>query len=194
MFCRREVCHWWLWRLSRWVIIVTSIVALNNSFSYLTLIYFLEPARPLHRRTRSIHPPRSAIWRSSRTTEETDRRESSESGNRSKHEEGRLGTRKRENYGVDRAWPGEHRRSIESESVCTVLVRYSMCSRSYFLLTLHDNAFSMWYELRVVLHNRENTLLTQAVRDLVREEVTYAETSVSQWSTLSEALESMPFE
>ena len=52
----------------------------------------------------------------------------------------------------------------------------------------------MWHELRVVLHNRENTLLTQAVRDLVREEVAFAETATNQWTTLGEQIENMPYE
>ena len=30
--------------------------------------------------------------------------------------------------------------------------------------------YRMWHELRVVLHNRENTLITQAVREFAREE------------------------
>ena len=53
---------------------------------------------------------------------------------------------------------------------------------------------SMWHELRVVMHNRENTLLTQAVREVVREEVAFAETAAHQWTTLSEQIEDMPYE
>ena len=52
----------------------------------------------------------------------------------------------------------------------------------------------MWHELHVVMHNRENTLLTQAVREVVREEVAFAETAAHQWTTLSEQIEDMPYE
>ena len=53
---------------------------------------------------------------------------------------------------------------------------------------------SMWHELRVVLHNRENTLLTQIVRDFARDESAFAEVVSSTWSSLAEAVENMPYE
>lgn len=53
---------------------------------------------------------------------------------------------------------------------------------------------SMWHELRVVLHNRENALLTQAVKKFAREEHEYAENVANNWESLSEAVEGMPFE
>ena len=53
---------------------------------------------------------------------------------------------------------------------------------------------SMWHELRVILHNRENTLLTQAVKSFAREEHEYAENVANNWESLSEAVENMPFE
>ncbi|KAI0073526.1 hypothetical protein K474DRAFT_1649455 [Panus rudis PR-1116 ss-1] len=53
---------------------------------------------------------------------------------------------------------------------------------------------SMWHELRVVLHNRENTLLTQAVKTFAKEESAYSETVASNWASLVEAVENMPFE
>ncbi|KAF8966276.1 hypothetical protein BDZ97DRAFT_1808557 [Flammula alnicola] len=52
----------------------------------------------------------------------------------------------------------------------------------------------MWHELRVVLHNRENALLTQAVKNFAREEHEYAENVANNWESLSEAVEGMPFE
>jgi sorting nexin-8 len=52
----------------------------------------------------------------------------------------------------------------------------------------------MWHELRVVLHNRENSLLTQAVQTFTREEQDFAENVVSNWVSLGEAVEAMPFE
>ncbi|PPQ91882.1 hypothetical protein CVT25_000757 [Psilocybe cyanescens] len=52
----------------------------------------------------------------------------------------------------------------------------------------------MWHELRVVLHNRENALLTQAVKEFAREEHEYAENVANNWESLSEAVEGMPFE
>ncbi|KAI0050962.1 hypothetical protein FA95DRAFT_1630968 [Auriscalpium vulgare] len=50
----------------------------------------------------------------------------------------------------------------------------------------------MWHELRVVLHNRENTLLTQMVQTFAREEHDYAEGVASNWASLVEAVETMP--
>ncbi|KAF4611281.1 hypothetical protein D9613_007057 [Agrocybe pediades] len=52
----------------------------------------------------------------------------------------------------------------------------------------------MWHELRVVLHNRENALLTQAVKNYAREEHEYAENVANNWESLTEAVEDMPFE
>ncbi|EJF64114.1 hypothetical protein DICSQDRAFT_81120 [Dichomitus squalens LYAD-421 SS1] len=52
----------------------------------------------------------------------------------------------------------------------------------------------MWHELRVVLHNRENTLLTQAVRSFAREEHDFSEGAVSTWASLLAAVETMPLE
>lgn len=52
----------------------------------------------------------------------------------------------------------------------------------------------MWHELRVVLHNRENALLTQLVQKFSREEQEFAENVVSNWVSLGEAVEGMPFE
>ena len=52
----------------------------------------------------------------------------------------------------------------------------------------------MWHELRVVLHNRENTLVTQAVKNLAREESLYTENVAANWASLVEGIEGMPFE
>ncbi|KZT18651.1 hypothetical protein NEOLEDRAFT_1103309 [Neolentinus lepideus HHB14362 ss-1] len=52
----------------------------------------------------------------------------------------------------------------------------------------------MWHELRVVLHNRENTLLTQTVRSFAVEETSYSENVASNWALLAEAVENMPYE
>lgn len=63
-------------------------------------------------------------------------------------------------------------------------------------LVLHplNNPLSLWHELRVVLHNRENALLSEAVKDLARYEHEYAENVANNWESLSDAVESMPFE
>lgn len=53
---------------------------------------------------------------------------------------------------------------------------------------------SMWHELRVVLHNRENTLLTQLVQAFAREERDYAENVAANWASLMQGVESMPLE
>ena len=55
-------------------------------------------------------------------------------------------------------------------------------------------SFSMWHELRVVLHNRENTLLTEAAKTFAREERDFAEGVTVNWGRLVEALEPMPYE
>lgn len=52
----------------------------------------------------------------------------------------------------------------------------------------------MWHELRVVLHNRENTLLTQTAQKFTREEQAFAESVVDNWASLGDAVEEMPFE
>jgi sorting nexin-8 len=52
----------------------------------------------------------------------------------------------------------------------------------------------MWHELRVVLHNRENTLLTQTVQKFAYEEQAFAESVANNWVSLGEAVEGMPFE
>ena len=53
---------------------------------------------------------------------------------------------------------------------------------------------SMWHELRVVLHNRENTLLTQLVQSFAREERDYADAVAANWASLVQGVENMPFE
>ncbi|KAK7687879.1 hypothetical protein QCA50_009098 [Cerrena zonata] len=53
---------------------------------------------------------------------------------------------------------------------------------------------SMWHELRVVLHNRENALIAQTVKNLAREESSYSEGVAANWASLVDAVEGMPFE
>ena len=53
---------------------------------------------------------------------------------------------------------------------------------------------SLWHELRVVLHNRENTLLTQLVQSFASEEQDYAEAVAANWVSLVQGVEGMPFE
>ncbi|KAH9941503.1 hypothetical protein B0H21DRAFT_869618 [Amylocystis lapponica] len=52
----------------------------------------------------------------------------------------------------------------------------------------------MWHELRVVLHNRENALVTQTIQAVSREEHDFTEGVANNWASLREAVESMPFE
>ncbi|KAJ3934258.1 MAG: hypothetical protein NXY57DRAFT_994997 [Lentinula lateritia] len=52
----------------------------------------------------------------------------------------------------------------------------------------------LWHELRVILHNRENTLLTVMTQSFAHEEQEYAEAILNNWSSLTEAVEGMPFE
>ncbi len=53
---------------------------------------------------------------------------------------------------------------------------------------------SMWHELRAVLHNRENTLVTVLVQNFAREEQEFAESVLGNWVSLGEGVEGMPFE
>ena len=52
----------------------------------------------------------------------------------------------------------------------------------------------MWHELRVVLHNRENALLTQAVQAFAGEEQHFAEGVAANWASLRDSVDPMPFE
>lgn len=52
----------------------------------------------------------------------------------------------------------------------------------------------MWHELRVVLHNRENTLISLTVQNFAREEQDFSESVLNNWMSLGEAVETMPFE
>ena len=52
----------------------------------------------------------------------------------------------------------------------------------------------MWHELRVVLHNRENTLITIAIQTFAREETAYAGTICQNWSAMVDDVENMPLE
>ncbi len=53
---------------------------------------------------------------------------------------------------------------------------------------------SLWHELRVILHNRENTLLTQAIQGFARKEHEYSENVENNWESLVDDVEEMPFE
>jgi sorting nexin-8 len=52
----------------------------------------------------------------------------------------------------------------------------------------------MWHELRVVLHNRENALVSKAIREFSREEASYSERVAQNWVALAENVDSMPLE
>jgi sorting nexin-8 len=50
----------------------------------------------------------------------------------------------------------------------------------------------MWHELRVVLHNREHTLLVLAVQAFARDERIFAQAVTNNWDSLEAAVEGMP--
>lgn len=52
----------------------------------------------------------------------------------------------------------------------------------------------MWHELRVVLHNRENTLLSLALQTFAKEERDFAEGVFANWAGLADEVENMPLE
>ncbi|EGN96804.1 hypothetical protein SERLA73DRAFT_111513 [Serpula lacrymans var. lacrymans S7.3] len=64
----------------------------------------------------------------------------------------------------------------------------SLLSRRVFIRA------SMWHELRVVLHNRENALITQAVQAFARDEQSFTDSVLANWISLGNAVEGMPFE
>lgn len=45
-----------------------------------------------------------------------------------------------------------------------------------------------------MLHNRENTLLTQAVKAFAREEAAFSEAVAGNWASLVEGVDGMPLE
>lgn len=51
---------------------------------------------------------------------------------------------------------------------------------------------SMWHELRVVLHNREHTLLALAIQAFSRDERIFAQAVANNWESLEAAVEGMP--
>lgn len=52
----------------------------------------------------------------------------------------------------------------------------------------------MWHELRVVLHNRENVLLSKLTQTFAREEQSFADRVLANWVSLGNAVEGMPLE
>ncbi|KAG1767166.1 hypothetical protein EV702DRAFT_1147692 [Suillus placidus] len=53
---------------------------------------------------------------------------------------------------------------------------------------------SMWHELRVVLHNKENALLSKLVQNLAHDEQAFASRVLANWVSLGNAVEEMPYE
>ena len=52
----------------------------------------------------------------------------------------------------------------------------------------------MWHELRVVLHNREHTLLALAIQAFARDECAFARAVANNWESLEAAIEVMPID
>lgn len=52
----------------------------------------------------------------------------------------------------------------------------------------------MWHELRVVLHNRENVLLSRLTQTFAREEQAFADRVLANWVSLGNEVERMPLE
>ena len=67
-------------------------------------------------------------------------------------------------------------------------------SKPLFSVLCYINLPRMWHELRVVLHNRENVLLSKLVQDLARDERAFADSVLSNWISLGNAVEEMPYE
>ena len=56
----------------------------------------------------------------------------------------------------------------------------------------HRFPSSLWHELRVVLHNREHTLLALAIQAFARDERAFAQAVARNWESLEAAVEDMP--
>ncbi|KAG9089717.1 Sorting nexin mvp1 [Ceratobasidium sp. 370] len=54
--------------------------------------------------------------------------------------------------------------------------------------------YCMWHELRVILHNRENALLSLAVQNFARDESEFSARTHATWAALVEEVENMPHE
>ncbi|PVF93930.1 hypothetical protein CPB86DRAFT_789597 [Serendipita vermifera] len=52
----------------------------------------------------------------------------------------------------------------------------------------------LWHEFRVVFHNRELALVTQAIQDWTAQERDYTERSLGVWNTLVDTVQTMPYE
>lgn len=52
----------------------------------------------------------------------------------------------------------------------------------------------MWHEMRVVLHNRENALLSQAIQAFAKEESAFAEEVLRVWESMTDSVTDMPME
>jgi sorting nexin-8 len=52
----------------------------------------------------------------------------------------------------------------------------------------------MWHELRVVLHNRENALLSTTVKAFAEQQQVFAAGVQANWAGLVEEIDGMPFE
>lgn len=52
----------------------------------------------------------------------------------------------------------------------------------------------MWHEMRVVLHNRENALLSQAIQVFAKEESAFAESALRVWESMTDSVVVMPME
>jgi sorting nexin-8 len=52
----------------------------------------------------------------------------------------------------------------------------------------------MWNEMRVVLHNRENALLSQAIQAFAKEESAFTEEVLRVWESMTDTVAVMPME
>jgi sorting nexin-8 len=84
-------------------------------------------------------------------------------------------------------WQGEADRLAQSIEHDQAAISVQLARRVFIRHTL-------WHELRVVLHNRENTLLVLAVQELGRDEREFAEVGLATWNAFAEEVEGMPLE
>ena len=84
-------------------------------------------------------------------------------------------------------WEAEADKLIQAIERDQAAIQHALARRVFI-------RWCMWHEFRVVLRNRENTLLTLLVQEWTAEERDYSDAVQRIWSALVESVQSMPLE
>jgi sorting nexin-8 len=85
--------------------------------------------------------------------------------------------------------------SISAALARRIFIRYWwVLAIDSFIFCLFEYLCSMWSEMRVVLHNRENALLSQAMQAFAKEESAFTEEVLRVWESMTESVVAMPME